>query len=116
MKWVPRPPARAPERGIRGAQPPGMQEFGGAALKVPGVRGAQPPGMRGGPGAAPPGIMYIYIYISKKKCMSLAKPLYIGVLSGALLPDRSNCRGGRCPSDLPLAGLQPHRPFCTLFG
>ena len=51
------PPVRLPfrprERRVRGAQPPGMQWFGGAAPKVHGVRGAQPPGMQRFGGAAP---------------------------------------------------------------
>ena len=48
------PPARPPERGVCGAQPPGMQGFGGAALNVGGVRGAHRPAMRGIGGQRPP--------------------------------------------------------------
>ena len=58
-----RPPVRPPERGVRGAQPSGMQGFGGAARNVQGVRGAQRPGCGEVQGVQPPGYIYIYIYI-----------------------------------------------------
>ena len=68
------PPSRSPEREVRGAQPPGMQGFGGAAPKVQRVRGAQPPGMREVRGAAPPrNNIYIYTYINNRQSTNSQK-------------------------------------------
>ena len=66
--YEPRPPVRpsaqagGPDRSSPGCRGLGAQ-LGGAAPKVQRVQGAQPPGMRGVRGAAPLGIICIYIYI-----------------------------------------------------
>ena len=56
-----RPPVGPPEPGVQGAQPPGMQGFGGAQ---PAWR--RPPGCEESEGQRPLGNMYIYICIHKK--------------------------------------------------